>query len=568
MKKFGTIALIIILSSIVFILGFSYNRPISPYTYYDVYLDGNLIGTIESKSELENYINNQGTVIKNNVIDYSEKLEIINNTNEVLNSNYSDESLSKKERVNYILNNSNISDIKKDYLTQYNDLKLYELSQNDIDEMTEYVEKNSIYITAETIYVPNGIEIKKINTYDSEVETVETVYKNIVLEKSPTIAGYKFTVKSETNGEQIIYVTDKELFQEAIDSVASIFIGEDKYKNYKEKTQSKIVDTGTLIQEVYVQEDISYKAVNIAVDEKIYTDSKELSKYLLYGNEYEQSIVTVKAGESITKIAYDNEISIEEFLISNPEFTSKDNLLYEGKQIIISKINPQINIVVETYSVTDVETNYSIVEQYDSTLNQGKEYVSQEGQKGVERVTQNVKSINGQIVYIEPISKETIKAPVSKIITVGTKYIPTVGSTTSWGWPTNSGYTFSSYYGWRISPINGKRELHSGLDIAGTGHGSPIYASNNGVVEVVKGEARGNTYGNYIMINHGNGYWTLYAHMSRFEPGISVGDVVSRGDVIGYVGKTGAATGPHLHYEIRKGCNKFSCVTDPLNYYR
>jgi murein DD-endopeptidase MepM/ murein hydrolase activator NlpD len=345
--------------------------------------------------------------------------------------------------------------------------------------------------------------------------------------------------------------------------MATVFIGKDAYEKYKSDTQGEITTTGSIIKNVYVQEDITYKATNISVEQDIFVDSKELSQYLLYGNNNEKKIVTVKTGDSIPTIAFENEVSVEEILLSNPEFTSRDNLLYEGKQIEILKMEPKINIVVEKYNVTDVETNYNIVEQYDSSLAMGSELVTQEGEKGVDRVTQNIKLINGQTAYIEPISKNTIKTSVSKVITLGTRRVSNVGSTSSWLWPINS-YTISSYFQYRFSPITGRRELHTGLDIASK-YGTPIYAANNGTVEQVN---TGGSYGYNIIINHGNGYWTLYAHMSRFAAGIRPGTVVSRGDVIGYVGTTGAATGPHLHFEIRKGCSKYGCYVDPLPYYR
>ena len=76
-----------------------------------------------------------------------------------------------------------------------------------------------------------------------------------------------------------------------------------------------------------------------------------------------------------------------------------------------------------------------------------------------------------------------------------------------------------------------------------------------------------NSYGNHIIINHNNGYYTLYAHMSSFRSGLTVGSTVKRGDVIGYVGCTGSCSGPHVHYEIRT-CPSYSCITNPLSYYR
>ncbi|MNE99280.1 Murein DD-endopeptidase MepM [compost metagenome] len=86
------------------------------------------------------------------------------------------------------------------------------------------------------------------------------------------------------------------------------------------------------------------------------------------------------------------------------------------------------------------------------------------------------------------------------------------------------------------------------MDITGTGHGSPIYAANNGVITEATSHY---SYGNYIVVNHNNGYYSLYAHMSRLN--VKVGQVVGRGSVIGYMGSTGHSTGTHLHFEIWKG---------------
>lgn len=392
---------------------------------------------------------------------------------------------------------------------------------------------------------------------------IPEIYLKIISRKACTIAGYKFTIRNGDN-EKIIYVNDKKIFQEAIDAIASIFIGENEYKQYKEDTQSAINNTGSIIEKVYLEEDISYKAINIDTKEKIYTNTSDLAKYLLYGDNYEERKVTVSEGDSISTIAFANEISVDEFLISNPEYTNKDNLLYPGKEVVIAKTSPQINLVAETYSVEDKISNFTTVEQYDSNMTQGNSIITQEGETGVERVSQNVKWVNGQITYIEPVGKETIKAPVNQVITVGTKVIPNVGSTTSWGWPTNSGYTISSPFGYRVSPFSSGRELHSGLDISGTGYGSPVYATNNGTIKEIQSHY---SYGNYILIDHGNGYYSLYAHMSKFVSGLNVGSIVERGQQIGYVGMTGSATGPHLHYEIRT-CEKFSCVTNPMDYYK
>lgn len=566
MKKVGIYFLVVVLGIFIALLGFTNRKSTVPNSYYQVYLDGEQLGTIKSKRELEKYIDSQADIIRNNVKEYKEKIDAINDTLEVIDGITDDDfvSLYKKEKVLYLLDNHNklnISDTKYDNIKKYNELKLWSLSDSDIKDMEKYYEENKIYLESDKIYTPNGIEMKKVLTYDSATVSAGQMYKKIISKKHCTIPGYKFTIKKDDGSLKDVYVTDTSIFSDSIDTMASIFVGDNRYSDYKEDNQKEIDGTGEVINNVYVAEDITYKAVNISTDEKIYTDSTELSQYLLYGDNHEESTVAVALGDSISSISYNNQISVEEFLISNPEYTSEDNLLYAGKEVKIAKVDPQINIVEEKYSVSDIESNYRTVEVYDDNITEGDQLVTQEGEKGLDRVSQNVKSINGEIAYVEPVSKETVKNPVDKKITVGTKVTPSVGSTSSWGWPTSSGYTISSRFGYRIA-VFGEGNFHTGLDIAGTGYGSPVYATNNGVITKIE---YASTYGYHIIINHNNGFYSLYGHMSGFASGLRVGSVVERGQTIGYVGSSGWATGPHLHFEIRN-CEKYACVVNPENY--
>ncbi len=114
-------------------------------------------------------------------------------------------------------------------------------------------------------------------------------------------------------------------------------------------------------------------------------------------------------------------------------------------------------------------------------------------------------------------------------------------------WPCPSCTYITSRFGLRIHPITGDRKSHNGLDI-GAGYGAAIVAADGGTVSWA--DVKGG-YGNCVMINHGNGYVTLYGHMSSIA--VSNGQSVSQGDTIGYVGSTGLSTGPHLHFEIHSG---------------
>ena len=556
-----TIILFILLLPL-FLGNSSYKRP---NVYYQVYLDGNYVGTILSKEELTKYINTQTDTIRDNIKIYKNQINAID-TFKKLNKNYGE---TNYEAASYLIKNKkelNISADDIDSLNMYLNDKLYLLENEDIEQMKQYIEDNDIYLHTTEVYTPNGIEIKKTYTYDNNVSTVPEIYKKIVAQKSCTVAGYKFTIKYDLEDvdDLVIYTLDKDTFNDAIEKFIVVFVPEEEYKLYKSNKQSEISTVGTIIEKIYVEEDISYKAMNISVEEKIYTDSLELSNFLLYGDNYNERTVIVNRGDTIESLAFDNQISVQELLISNPQYTSRDNLIAIGTEMKIASIAPQMQVVVEKYEVFDKEVQYSTVETYDENANQGSLREIQAGENGLERITQNVKSVNGQITFIEPVDKEVIKPTVSRIISLGTKYVPNVGSIISWGWPTST-YTITSYYGYRAA-IFGEGDFHTGLDISGAGWGAPVYATNNGTVQSMINYGNSG-YGISVLINHNNGYWSLYGHMAGYAPGLAEGMTVTRGQLIGYVGATGWATGPHLHFEIRQ-CEYYSrdCFLNPYPF--
>ncbi|MBQ3408876.1 MAG: peptidoglycan DD-metalloendopeptidase family protein [Clostridia bacterium] len=133
-----------------------------------------------------------------------------------------------------------------------------------------------------------------------------------------------------------------------------------------------------------------------------------------------------------------------------------------------------------------------------------------------------------------------------------------VSSSGKFLWPVPSSSYVSSNWGYRIHPIYGTKKLHAGMDIAAS-TGANIVAAESGTV-ILSSWGYNGGYGNYIIISHGNGYTTRYAHCSNLY--VKVGDTVSRGQVIAAVGSTGASTGPHCHFEVRiNGESK-----NPVNY--
>ncbi|MEX2349514.1 MAG: M23 family metallopeptidase [Flavobacteriaceae bacterium] len=116
----------------------------------------------------------------------------------------------------------------------------------------------------------------------------------------------------------------------------------------------------------------------------------------------------------------------------------------------------------------------------------------------------------------------------------------------------------ASGYGWRTDPFTKARKFHYGMDFTAP-RGTPIYATGDGKVRRADNRATG--YGNHIVIDHGFGYETLYAHLHKYN--IRVGQQVKRGDIIGFVGSTGRSQAPHLHYEVFKDGERIN----PINFY-
>lgn len=116
----------------------------------------------------------------------------------------------------------------------------------------------------------------------------------------------------------------------------------------------------------------------------------------------------------------------------------------------------------------------------------------------------------------------------------------------------------ASGFGYRTDPFTKARKMHEGMDFTAK-TGTPIFASGDGIVARADNSASG--FGNHIVIRHGYGYESFYAHLSKYK--CRVGQRVKRGDIIGYVGSTGRSEAPHLHYEVHKNGK----VVNPLNFY-
>ena len=173
------------------------------------------------------------------------------------------------------------------------------------------------------------------------------------------------------------------------------------------------------------------------------------------------------------------------------------------------------------------------------SLRSGDRYPELQGSSLLRRTAFDMDGMEKEI-YVQSLSLEEI-AGIAKEAGDMASCIPTIPPIT----PDRSTYHMSSPFGYRSDPLNGTHKMHSGMDFA-CRPGNPIYATGDGVVESLRFEITG--WGNSVLIDHGFSYKTRYAHMSIIN--VVEGMKVRRGDCIGYSGKSGRVSGPHLHYEV------------------
>ena len=449
-------------------------------------------------------------------------------------------------------------------------IKSKEALEKYIDLRQEEIKKK---YKVDKVYAPDNLHIQKEITYNEKIYSIKDIYSMIEDKSNFTIRGYVITIKGikgtsstvekEEQKTQKIYVLDKKVFTEAVDKTVRAFISNEDYTIYSENKKQEIVDTGKIIEKIYIENENKIKKQNISANEKIFLTTDELAKYLLFGKSSEQEYI-VKSGDTIETVAYNNKMSTDEFLLINPTFKNASALLYEGENVKIGILNPQFNIVQENEEVSLEEKKYSTETKYDNSQYVGYSHVEQQGVNGVNKVTQKIRRINGETTNIVTTKTEEVKPVTNEIVVKGQKQrssgggpgssggygniVPTAGD---WGWPASCSSVSSGYgYRWGF--------LHDGVDIAGCGYGSNIFAAQSGTVVASQKKPGGypggyGDNGEYIIIDHHNGFFTIYAHLCPGCRYVQKGDNVSKGQVIGGMGHTGAATGTHLHFGFWSG---------------
>ena len=444
---------------------------------------------------------------------------------------------------------------------------------NDKEELNKYINEKQEEIRkkylVDNVYVPNNIDVVKDLTYSNEIEKVSDIYDKIQENNPFTIEGYEITI-DRTNSEEYvnddnvesvdkitkIYSLRKEDFEEAIKNALLSFVTLEDYEAFVNGTQTPIRETGSIIENIYIDDDIKIVKTHVSVNNKIFMDSDSIANYLVFGNSNNITTYTVNDSDTIDSIANSNHMSLNELIIANKDIRDKNTLLYAGQKLNVGLISPLFTVIVEKEVVEDQTIKYDVETKYDNSLYQGYYYIEQNGSNGQNRVTNKIKYINGEMSVVYPVSSIVLKPKINMIEVKGGRR-PPIGDG-NWRYPIIF-RGISSRYQWRWG------KMHTGIDLIAA-VGTPVYATRAGTIYAIGYESGGR--GQYVQIAHDNGYYSQYEHLEYDSPyrWVSMGQHVEAGQVIANSGNTGYSTGPHLHFEIWDGPPYVGNHFNPCNF--
>ncbi len=416
------------------------------------------------------------------------------------------------------------------------------------------------YIEDETVYsdAAKDLQSRIIVPEDGETVSVDAKLSLRALNKEDKmVTPSELTNRMMQNADQDImeaegvYVDGK--FVGAVKEIGAVDAYLDEViKSYIEETG---YDSASFVKDIQTEEGY-FVADNIV--------SYEDMKALLDSEESTDQYYTVKTGDTPIGIAAQFDVNYKDLIKWNPKIESE---LYVDDKILVGVSEPYLSITATTTDVYTTALKYDTVKEESDSMPIGEKKVKQEGQNGEQTITAEVTLLNGYETERKIVEEKITKQPVKEIVVIGTKEpdpvtVPSTVSTNSgnnntgtWlSWPTNGGY-ISSGFGSRWG------SFHRAIDIAKVGgcYGDSIFAAADGVVTYA---GTCGTFGNLIKVSHGNGLETWYAHCSGFN--VSVGQSVSRGTTIGYIGNTGRSTGPHLHFQVML----HGQYVNPINYLK
>ena len=325
----------------------------------------------------------------------------------------------------------------------------------------------------------------------------------------------------------------------------------------KTDSQDDILNTLTYMSDIHVT---GYAIVINGVQTAI-MDKPETADAIIAG--VKEYFAPQMEGYEYSSVSFEEEVTVQEVNVNLSELWNPDDAV---RYIVTGSVKdlrddeapkPMVTVYASASVTYDEEIAYGVQYVRDSSMYQDEVILQTEGKPGINRIVALVQTINGKEVSRFEQSNTTVSKPVDAVYKQGTKEIPQRSGSGTWLFPIKAKYTISDYFGYRVAPTAGATTNHKGIDIA-CAYGTNIYAADGGTVTYA---GRRGSYGLLIIINHGGGYETYYAHESEIL--VKVGEEVYQGKVIGKVGSTGVSTGPHCHFEIHYQ----GTPLNPLSFY-
>ena len=228
-----------------------------------------------------------------------------------------------------------------------------------IDEKQSLIKEK---FNVKNVYPPKSLQIVENYSYDNQINSIDEVYNVIEKEQDFTIPGYEVTFSLDGKEKFKVNLLDKNILDDAIKAFIYAFIDEEDFNDYMAGTVEPLEDAKINYSNLDILENITIREKYISVNDKIYENSEELAQSLLFGFDYKESNYTVKEGDTIESISENTEppLNVQEFLVANPQFTSKDSLLTVGDTVNITLINPQISLSYTVNEMKEVEEQFTV----------------------------------------------------------------------------------------------------------------------------------------------------------------------------------------------------------------
>ncbi|MFR6471130.1 MAG: peptidoglycan DD-metalloendopeptidase family protein [Turicibacter sanguinis] len=400
----------------------------------------------------------------------------------------------------------------------------------------------------QVIYAPTNVRVEEEVT----LLPVDSIDNQAVLSQVAEKADFKTSTNVVTIGEQKFAVKDTAVVESTLMDLMKYYTGTENLAKIMdtENPIQALSETGSQYIGAKVVEPVKVESSYAAPDEVLTTD--QMRRMMLYGQKGPQQTVTFGEDSSLWYIARDYGLTEEELILLNPQVEGLKWGELLGMELDVTPLNPIIHVQTEQEKVNVAPISYETEYIDDETMLKGQTKVTQTGQNGEFLTRTKVEYVNGEQTNSTVVEETQLSEPVKEVIIRGTKVVSGVG-TGNWVWPTTSRNVTCGYLCY---------SGHYAIDISAS-TGQSVYAADNGVVVSASYNA---AYGNVILINHKNGYYTRYAHLNSMN--VKAGDIVEAGQLIGGAGNTGNSTGTHLHFEIRTNTgSQPSYAPNPLDFY-